>query len=98
MNIDTQTVLLALAKVLAISTPVTIGLVEVAKMTKLPTWLAPVISLVLGFGVVALLTGSVTWLTVLFGIITGLSASGLYSGTSSTTVGIASLVKPKTTP
>lgn len=89
------TILAELGKILVISTPVTIGLVEVAKMAKLPTWLAPVVALILGFGVVSLLMGSVTKLTVLYGIITGLAASGLYSGVASTGTGVVSLFKKK---
>ena len=89
MNIDVQTILLELAKILTIATPVTMGVVQVAKMSKMPSFLAPVASLVIGVLTTALLMNGFSWIQVLFGVIAGLSASGLYSGVSSTSTTVS---------
>ena len=67
--------------------PATMGLVEVAKRTGLPSKYAPIVSLVIGtcLGVATSLDN--IGKGVIVGIAIGLSASGLYSGTKALTKG-----------
>lgn len=76
MDVISQNVI---AIVLAL-TPVTSGIVQMFKMSGLPSRWAGIVSLFVGVGLFQLLNGGLTWQwSVLGGILVGLSASGLYS-------------------
>lgn len=60
--------------------PVTIGLVEVVKVTGLPDRFAPISSILIGVALGILVLPTLID-AILGGVIVGLSASGLYSGT-----------------
>lgn len=64
--------------------PVVLGVVQVFRLTGLPTRLVPLTALLLGVAG-AFIIGGVHLLNIIPGIIAGLSSMGLYSGTKTTT-------------
>jgi hypothetical protein len=71
----------------SIIVPVIIGLVEVAKLTGLPSRFAPLTSVILGVVIhVALLATAGVPTAAFFGLVSGLTAAGLYSGIKASVV------------
>ena len=68
--------------------PIVVGLVQVCKVSGLPSRWAPLCSLVFGVGLAFLVQAMVVpvtlGMTILAGLIVGLSASGLYSQAKAT--------------
>lgn len=65
----------------AIIVPVIVGLVQVAKMSGLPSKFAPLLSVVMGVCVhIALLASAGVPVAAFYGLVSGLTAAGLYSG------------------
>lgn len=65
---------------LTMAVPIIIALVQVAKVTGLPSRFAPILSVVLGLGVFYIGGDASVGDNLFEGLVAGLAASGLYSG------------------
>ena len=66
--------------------PVALGLVQVAKISKLPSRYAPLAALAIGI-ILMLFVSDLTWQAIgIQGIIVGLAASGLWSGSKAVAI------------
>lgn len=64
--------------------PIVLGLVQLIKITGLPTRFLPTVSVLVGIALVALIPELSWQTTIVQGIIAGLVASGLWSGSKAT--------------